>query len=121
MSMPTIMVVDDCHSARLTVQRILEDTGYPVIVAINGEEALTKLVEQPALIVLDVYMPVLDGYGFCEEVSSICPEIPIVFLTTENSMALRMLGDELGAYLRKPVCQDELLDVIESQLSQPTS
>ena len=121
MSLPTILVVDDCQSIRLAVSRILRDAGYNVVVARDGEEALTKLEDNPSLIVLDVNMPGLDGYGFCDRLGREDPayqDIPVVFLTTENSRALELLGEELGAYLQKPVKAPELLSVIESQLPQ---
>ncbi len=117
MTMPTIMVVDDCQSIRLAVRRILTEAGYSVVVANDGEEALAKLRQHPALIVLDVNMPGLDGYGFCEKMDPAHSEIPVVFLTTERSKALEMLGNEMGAYLQKPVCEEKLLRVIEKQLS----
>ena len=119
MSMPTILVVDDCQSIRLAVKRILTEAGYSVIVARDGDEALRKLSEDPALIVLDINMPGLDGYGFCERMVDEIPthaEIPVVFLTSENSKALEMLGVEMGAYLQKPVNNDALLAVVASQL-----
>jgi len=119
MSLPTILVVDDCQSIRLAVKRILTEAGYGVAVACDGNDALEKLNQKPALIVLDINMPGLDGYGFYEQMSKMDPlyhDVPIVFLTTEKSKALEILGNELGAYLQKPVCSDELLDVVEEQL-----
>lgn len=119
MSQPTILVVDDCHSVRLSVKRMLVEAGYEVIVACDGEEAIQQLGENPDLIVLDINMPGLDGFGFCERFSNESPElrhVPIVFLTTEESMALEMLGKELGAYLKKPVSDEDLLAVVQSQL-----
>lgn len=120
MSMPTILVVDDCQSIRLAVKRILTDAGYTVVMARDGEEAVAKLNDDMALIVLDVNMPGLDGYGFCERLNHHDPawlDIPVVFLTSENSSALQRLGSELGAYLQKPVCDEELLEVIQAQLA----
>lgn len=124
MSKPTILVVDDCQTIRLAVNRILTEAGYNVVNASDGEEALTKLSRNPDLILLDVNMPGLDGYGFCERLAEEDPvyhDLPIVFLTSENSKALAMLGDEMGAYLRKPVCHEELLNVLEDKLQSQTS
>lgn len=120
MSMPTILVADDCQSVRLTVKRILTAAGYTVIVANDGEEALEKLSENPSLIILDVNMPRLDGFGFCERLAQdeSNKDTPVVFCTTENSMALEMLGSEMGDYLRKPVDRDALLNVVEEQLAR---
>lgn len=120
MSESTILVVDDCQSIRLAVKRILANAGYQVIVACDGEEALKRLEQDPDLIVLDINMPQLDGFGFCERLNAESPEhqhVPIVFLTTEESMALEMLGKEMGAYLKKPVSDIELLDVVQTGLA----
>lgn len=121
MSKTTILVVDDCQTIRLTVKRILTEAGYQVIVACNGEEALGLIDQSPELIVLDINMPLLDGFGFCERLNSENPKfqhVPVVFLTSEESFALEMLGKEMGAYLKKPVDHDELLEVVQAQLSR---
>lgn len=124
MSKPTILVVDDCQTIRLAVNRILTEAGYRVVVAGDGEEALSKLSENPSLILLDVNMPGLDGYGFCDRLAHEDPmyqDLPVVFLTTESSTALELLGNEMGAYLKKPVCQEELLSVLETMLQTELS
>lgn len=120
MSMPKLLVVDDSQSVRIKVKRILVDAGYDVITACDGLEAIEKLVEEPSLIVLDVNMPGLDGYGVCEklrEFGSKYEELPIVFLTSLETKALELLGREFGAYLRKPVCELKLLSVVQEQLA----
>ncbi len=118
MSMPTILVADDCQSVRLSIKRILEAAGYTVIVATNGEEALELLSKDPALVILDVNMPCLDGFGFCEKLAENPrhSDMPVVFCTTEKSMALELLGNTMGAYLQKPVDRESLLGVIQEQL-----
>ena len=80
----------------------------------------SKLSEFPSLIVLDINMPGLDGYGFCERMVRENPvhvDTPVVFLTSEQSRALELLGSQLGAYLQKPVSEIELLSVVEDQLA----
>ena len=121
MSKSTILVVDDCQSIRLSVKRILTGAGHDVVVACDGEEALGLIDHEPDLIILDINMPRLDGFGFCARLNEENPKfqhVPIVFLTTEESVALEMLGKEMGAYLRKPVSDDELLKVVQSQLAR---
>jgi CheY-like chemotaxis protein len=123
MSLPKILVVDDCNSVRIKVKRILANAGYEVITACDGLDAIEKLDEQTSLIVLDVNMPGLDGYGVCEqirELGSTYNNLPIVFLTCLESKALELLGREFGAYLNKPVCEQKLLSVVEQQLAQST-
>jgi DNA-binding response OmpR family regulator len=69
----------------------------------------------PQLLVLDIQMPDLDGYAVCEELKrwgEPWSVLPIVFLTSLQSHALSLLGNEMGAYLRKPVCPTELLHAV---------
>ena len=116
MSKPTILLVDDC----LVVKKMLVKEGYRVIVARDGEEALGKLTENPSLILLDVNMPVLDGFGFCRQLRIQKPEyqeLPIIFLTSENTNALELLGKSMGGYLQKPVDREDLLAAIDARLT----
>ncbi len=120
MSVPKLLIVDDCQSIRLTVQRILLQAGYEVITAADGIEAIERLQEEPSLIVLDVEMPGMDGYGVCEKLRELGIDhqrLPIVFLTCLESKALELLGREFGAYLKKPVQPGELVSVVQKQLS----
>jgi DNA-binding response OmpR family regulator len=120
MSVHKLLIVDDCQSIRLTVQRILSQAGYDVITAANGDEAIARLQEAPSLIVLDIEMPGTDGYGVCEKLRELGEDyahLPVVFLTCLESKALELLGREFGAYLKKPVQPGELLAVVERQLA----
>lgn len=123
MSVHKLLIVDDCQSIRLTVQRILLEAGYEVITAANGNEAIERLQEEPSLIVLDIEMPGMDGYGVCEKLRELGTDydrLPIVFLTCLESKALELLGREFGAYLKKPVQPGELVSVVEKQLALVT-
>ena len=123
MSLPKLLVVDDCQSVRIKVKRALAGAGYEVVTACDGLEAIEKLDEQTSLIVLDINMPGLDGYGVCEKIRALGSKygsLPIVFLTCLESKALELLGREFGAYLNKPVCEQQLLSVVEQQLAQST-
>ena len=123
MPKPKLLVVDDSHYVRLSVRRVLAKAGYEVITACNGLEALEKLSEEPSLIVLDVNMPVLDGYAVCEKLRELGPKydkLPIVFLTSLESRAMELLGDEFGAYVNKPFLEESLLSAVKEQLAQPT-
>ena len=124
MTGPTILVADDSRTIRLQVRQILTSAGYDVIEASSGREALDRIDEQhPSLAVVDINMPDVDGYEVCQtlqERGAPWKEIPIVLLTSLNSNALELLGDELGAYLRKPVQPDELLDAVNTNVNRPT-
>jgi DNA-binding response OmpR family regulator len=104
------------------LERILRAAGYEVITATDGNQAIEMMLEErPSLMVLDVKMPTLDGYGVCEKLNQLGPRAkrpPVVFLTSLRSKALELLGHEFGAYLHKPVQGDELLQVVGEQISR---
>ncbi|MBN3909361.1 MAG: response regulator transcription factor [Nostoc sp. NMS1] len=106
----TILVVDDEASIRRILQTRLEMIGYNVVQASDGEEALSAFrKETPDLIVLDVMMPKLDGYGVCQEIRK-QSDVPIIMLTALGDVADRITGLELGAddYMTKPFSPKEL-------------
>jgi DNA-binding response OmpR family regulator len=124
MPAPKVLVVDDSQTIRLQLQKIFTKAGFDVVLAENGKAAFEKISCLPDLIVLDVVMPELDGYSVCEKLRELgepYSRLPIIFLTSVQSHAMALLGREFGAYLRKPVCPDELLSIARQQLklSQP--
>ncbi len=123
MSPPKVLVVDDSRTVRAIVARTLTAAGYEIVLAADGLESLEMVQkEQPELAILDIQMPHLDGYGVCQELQKMGPpfcEMPIVFLTTVESHALELLGDELGAYLQKPVRPQQLLETVARLLPPP--
>ena len=105
-----ILVVDDEASIRRILETRLTMIGYQVITAADGEEALEAFRRQPAdLVVLDVMVPKLDGYGVCQELRKES-DVPIVMLTALGDVADRITGLELGAddYVVKPFSPKEL-------------
>ncbi|MEM7784668.1 MAG: response regulator [Planctomycetota bacterium] len=116
-----ILVVDDSQTVRVLVERILTSAGFDVVIARDGFEGLEKITSETKLVVLDVNMPELDGYGFCEKLNSMSKDyeqLPIVFLTSIESKALELLGRQFGAYLNKPVSKDKLLAAVDDLLSR---
>nr|QUE29124.1 OmpR [Erythrotrichia welwitschii] len=113
-----ILVVDDEASIRRILETRLSMIGYEVITAKNGEEALTLFrTEYPSLVVLDVMMPKLDGYGVCQELRKES-DVPIIMLTALGDVSDRITGLELGAddYVVKPFSPKELEARIRSVL-----
>ncbi len=105
-----ILVVDDEASIRRILETRLSIIGYTVVTAADGEEALVAYKkESPNLIILDIMMPKLDGYGVCQEIRKET-EIPIIMLTALGDVADRITGLELGAddYVTKPFSPKEL-------------
>jgi len=97
--------------------------GYDVVTAGDGEEALLKFRSyDPDLIVLDVMMPKLDGYGVCQELRK-KTDVPIIMLTALADVADRITGLELGAddYIAKPFSPKELKSRIRSILRRRRS
>lgn len=116
-----ILVVDDLAEIRDLLQVYLEDEGYQVLTAGNGEEALAAVAAHPPdLILLDIMMPGTDGYEVCRRLKSDekTAFIPIVMLTALQDMEHRLQGIELGTdeYLTKPFRRLELLTRVRSLL-----
>lgn len=119
----TILVVDDDLGTRLCVGDYLEISGYSVIKAENGQQALDLLEKsQPHLIITDIAMPEMDGYDLVRQVRSrpIFRLLPVIFLTAHTSTEERVKGYNLGCdiYLPKPFELPELGAVVRSLLER---
>lgn len=120
-----ILVVDDEASIRELVSFTLEDLGHEVLQAKDGEDAVKKVAEEePDLIVLDVMMPKLDGWGVLRELrrSKHRKQMRVVMLTAKSAENDFVLGWKLGVddYLTKPFDPDELaIAVNETLMSSP--
>ena len=111
-----ILIVDDSRTVRVLLETVLGNAGFETIAVSNGNEALACLQQSvPALLILDIQMPEMDGYAVCHELKSLgapFDQLPVVFLTSLESHALDLLGDEMGAYLHKPIDETQLLEVV---------
>lgn len=119
----TILIVDDEPSNVDMLCQELEEEGYNLLTAYNGEEALIKVQEhQPDLILLDVMMPNVDGFSVCRILkgSGKTILIPVILVTALHSQEDRVRGIEAGAddFISKPFDRDELLAKIRSLLRQ---
>jgi two-component system, sensor histidine kinase and response regulator len=118
---PKILVVDDNAPNRQLAQATLEDEGYRVVLAVNGEQAVSMFQsEAPDCILLDVRMPGVDGPAACERIRGLPGghDTPVVFLTAQRDVdtfdrALRAGGDD---FLTKPVQPSELLLRVQAAL-----
>lgn len=116
-----ILIVDDEPFNVDYLEQVLEELGYATISAGNGREALEKVAaEPPDLILLDVMMPVMDGFTVCRSLKAhdATRLIPIVIMTALDAVADRVQGIKAGAddFLTKPVHEEELLARIETAL-----
>jgi len=110
--MAKLLVVDDEKNVLEMVAYILEKDGHAVKVCDNGQAALDHVaVEKPDMIVLDVMMPVIDGYTVCSTLASAddTKEIPILVLTAKGQMRdVFEMSPNVSAYLEKPFDPNEL-------------
>ena len=114
MSDGPILVVDDDPNILDVVSELLDMEGYRVATAANGAEALRAVEEQlPSLVLLDMRMPVLDGWGFAKELHARGVKLPILVMTAAQNA--RLWAEEIGAqgYVAKPFEVPALLDAVE--------
>jgi CheY-like chemotaxis protein len=100
-----ILLVEDVYYNQVLIESLLIDWGYTVSIVKNGEEALCSLKDEVFdLIVLDIMMPVMDGFTFLEEMSKAKIDLPVVILSARNDMKSIQKALELGAkdYVAKP-------------------
>jgi len=117
-----VMVVEDDLDETMNIKLILEKEGYTVIEAADGKEAQEKLKdERPDFILLDVMMPEIDGFAFCNWVKSRenLKDIPVAFLTAVSGHIsdskyprLGVVRAEADEYLEKPIKPEILLSTI---------
>jgi CheY-like chemotaxis protein len=112
----TVLVVDDDVNIQATLRDLLQDEGYQVLTANDGLEALERLNSAlPALILLDLMMPRMDGYAFVEELSrrGLRAAVPIIVLTADGRA--RQKATQMGAdgFAEKPFSLLPLLEQVE--------
>ena len=118
-----ILVADDEASIRRILETRLKMVGYDVVVAEDGEEAVEVFNKtNPDLVVLDVMMPKMDGYGVTREIRR-TSDVPIIILTALGDVSERITGLELGAddYVIKPFSPKELEARVKAVLRRTVS
>ena len=124
----TILIVDDNDDFRQLLQSFLERQGYLTISASDGSQALALLTrDPPALIILDLNMPVMDGLNTARQIreQDQLRQVPIIFVTAHGGLGIELYGDpailEGGAieYLPKPLDLQLLSDLLKRLLEQP--
>ena len=104
---PKILIVDDEPFNVDYLEQELEELNYETIAAVNGQDALEKIAsESPDLVLLDIMMPIMDGYAVLEKVKAdpVARNIPIIVISANNDLQSVIKGIKLGAedYLPKP-------------------
>ncbi len=113
----TVLLVDDNNTIRNSARGFLESEGYMVVTAVDGFEALAKVVEhRPSIVFVDIMMPRLDGYQTCALIKNNADfrDIPVIMLSSRegqfDSARARVVGSD--AHLSKPFTAQSLADAV---------
>ncbi|MDA3933559.1 MAG: response regulator [Gammaproteobacteria bacterium] len=120
--MAKILIVDDSSAQLYSMSKLMKGQGYEVVVAENGEAAITMAkAELPDLILMDVVMPGISGFQATRQLSrdTQTKDIPIIFVTSKNQETDRIWGMRQGGadYITKPVNEKELLNAVKNTLA----
>jgi two-component system nitrogen regulation response regulator NtrX len=117
---PAVLIVDDEITIIESLSGILSDDGFEVIHAFNGYEALKKIeTESPDIVLLDIWMPGMDGIETLREIKQKFPNIPVVMITGHGSIESAVEATKSGAYdfLEKPLSIDKVMVTINNALN----
>jgi DNA-binding response OmpR family regulator len=120
-TLPKVLVVDDSATSSLFIAHALRKAGYRVITAVNGNEGLTKaLQERPHCLILDVVLPGVSGFGVCRQLRALDPQrsLSIIMVSSKSTQLDQSWGLRQGAdrYLPKPFTEEILLHTVEEVL-----
>ncbi len=118
---PTLMVVEDFDDTRSAMRQLLEMEGYRVVEAVNGREAIdVARRERPALVLMDLNMPVLDGFGATLRIRELegFGAVPIVAVTAFDTSEFRAAAKAVGCseFIVKPIDFDILTTLLDKLL-----
>ena len=116
-----VLVVDDEKRVRDSIRGILQDEGFSVLEAGDGEEALTRVaVDKPDAVLLDVWMPGMDGIQTLQGIKRQDAELPVVIMSGHGTVENAVKATRLGAFdfLEKPLSMDRLILVLRNAISQ---
>ncbi len=117
----TVLLAEDETALAHIVRESLEERGFKVTLCDNGELALKQYEKQkPDILVLDIMMPIIDGFAVAKQIRKHDTNTPILFLTAKSQAKDVVAGFEIGAndYLKKPFSMEELIVRIQVQLSK---
>jgi len=119
----TVLLVDDSQTIRRSAASFLNEAGYSVVTAVDGFEALSKVVEhRPSLVFADIMMPRLDGYQTCALIKNNADyrDIPVIMLSSKDGLfdkaRARVVGSD--AHLSKPFTAESLTQAVQEHTQQ---
>lgn len=110
-----VLVVDDDRDIRETIAEVLEEHGFTVCTATNGQDGLDKVrTARPDLVLLDLMMPVLDGAGFCTAIRSdpLLADLPIVVISAYHDVETLAREMQVSGVLAKPLELERLVAAV---------
>lgn len=116
-----ILVVDDEVAVRLVLQRILEELGYHVVTAANGQEALDKMPQLNIRVaLLDIMMPGMSGMEVLQQITTNWPETCVIMVTAVADAQTAIEAMKLGAYdyITKPFMRDDVARKVKEAISK---
>jgi len=123
MTEPAVLIIDDEEGIRESLSGIFEDEGYTVFTASSGEEALKVLKDQsPDLIMLDVWLPGIDGIKTLKEIKNMKPDLPVIMVSGHGNIELAVKATKTGAYdfLEKPLSLERVVLAAKRALERRT-
>jgi len=117
---PAVLIVDDESSIIDSLEGILSDDGFEVMHAYNGYEALKKIeTHSPDIVLLDIWMPGMDGIETLKEIKKMAPSLPVVMITGHGSIESAVDSTKSGAFdfLEKPLSIDKVMVTISNALN----
>jgi two-component system nitrogen regulation response regulator NtrX len=123
MTESVVLIVDDEEGIRESLSGIFEDEGYNVLTSSSGEEALRILKEQnPELILLDVWLPGIDGVQTLKDIKNMKPDLPVIVISGHGNIELAVKATKMGAYdfLEKPLSLERVLLAAKRALERRT-
>ena len=117
----TVLIVDDSNTNNILLQNILEDEGINSSIAFSGKEAFDYLkVKKPSLILLDIMMPINDGFAVLNKIKSNSEtnDIPVIFITAKDENNIKQKAIDEGAIdlILKPIDVNKVIEIVKQHI-----
>ena len=115
-----VLVIDDDAAVRQSLCRVLEGANYQVILAKDGQQAVERFKPgEVGLVILDLGLPIRDGWDVFERITSQSPTLPIIIVTGQANKRDVAVAAGVGALMEKPMDAQQLLETISHLLAEP--
>jgi len=121
MSGATVLVIDDEENIRKSLTGVLSDEGYEVVTASSGQEGIDLLLEtQPSIVMLDIWMPGIDGVETLRRLKEVRPDLPIIMITGHGDIDTAVKTIKMGAYdfIQKPLALEQIVLSVKHGLDE---